>query len=220
LIYQWLLVAHITVLGYWLGAELVINSTYRYVCYSDSMPVAERLRLMAHVMKVDQHVRYALVLQVTLGVALAGHLTLIPGGRAVVIGAGLIGVLWLAFVEAVHRLGDDRKGEYLAAIDRGSRYFVAVLASAVALGLIGDVWLVPGWLRWKLVFFSGVILCGVGIRLVLIGQFGMWTDMRRDGSKPETEAGIRASYVRATAVLVLLWMFLIAIVIVSVLKPV
>ena len=58
-----LLVAHIVVLGYWLGADLVINSTYRYVSWSHGMPFAERSRLMDHVMHVDQHVRYALVLQ-------------------------------------------------------------------------------------------------------------------------------------------------------------
>ena len=35
-----LLVIHIVVLGYWLGAELVINSTYRYVSYGSDMPFA------------------------------------------------------------------------------------------------------------------------------------------------------------------------------------
>lgn len=59
----WILVFHIAVLGYWLGSELVINSTYRYVSYSRNMPFDERQRLMDHVMVVDQHVRYALVLQ-------------------------------------------------------------------------------------------------------------------------------------------------------------
>ena len=37
-----LLVAHIAVLGYWLGSELVINSTYRYVSYGRHVPFAER----------------------------------------------------------------------------------------------------------------------------------------------------------------------------------
>ena len=66
-----LLVAHIAVLGYWLGSELVINSTYRYVCYGRHIPFAERSRLMEHVMHVDQHVRYALVLQAGMGFGLA-----------------------------------------------------------------------------------------------------------------------------------------------------
>ena len=68
-------------LGYWLGAELVINSTYRYVSWAATMPFAERDRLMEHVMDVDQHVRYALVLQAGLGVALVSLARLRAGRR-------------------------------------------------------------------------------------------------------------------------------------------
>lgn len=80
---QVLLVIHIAVLGYWLGAELVINSTFRYVCYETSVPFTKRSRLMNHVMRVDQHVRYALILQATLGTALAALQGIIPGGETV-----------------------------------------------------------------------------------------------------------------------------------------
>ena len=53
------------------GLVVVINSTYRYVCYHDEMSLADRTRLMGHVMGVDQHVRYALILQAGLGTMLA-----------------------------------------------------------------------------------------------------------------------------------------------------
>ena len=99
-----LLVAHIAVLGYWLGSEFVINSTYRYVSYGSRMPFAERDRLMDHVMHVDQHVRYALVLQAGLGFALAALYGYVPGGTATAWVAGTLAAIWLAFVEIVHRL--------------------------------------------------------------------------------------------------------------------
>jgi hypothetical protein len=76
----WLKVLRIAVLGYWLGSELVINSTYRLVAFGDRLPFDERTRLMEHVMDVDQHVRYALVLQAALGTALAALYGLVPGG--------------------------------------------------------------------------------------------------------------------------------------------
>lgn len=217
--YQALLVAHIAVLGYWLGSELVINSTYRYVCYSDRMSVAERVRLMTHVMKVDQHVRYALVLQVTLGTLLATHLNMLPGGGGLSIAAAVVGIAWLAFIEAVHRLSGSPVGPILAAVDRGSRYALIVVAVALGLGLVGDTWSLPDWLRWKLLLFSGVMLCGVGIRLVLIYQFRVWALIEREGSGPETNANIRKTYVQATGILVLLWVFIIAITMLSVAKP-
>ena len=66
-----LLVAHIAVLGYWLGSEFVINSGYRYVCRAATLPFIERNKLMDHVLDVDQHVRYAFILQIGLGTSLA-----------------------------------------------------------------------------------------------------------------------------------------------------
>jgi len=219
MIAAWLLAAHIAVLGYWLGSEFVINSTYRYVSYSDAMPFAERTRLMEHVMHVDQHVRYALVLQASLGPAIAALYGYIPGGAATAIGFGLFGALWLGFVELVHRLRHHRIGRTLGAIDRASRYALMAVLAAAATGLIGAAWPMPEWLRWKLALFAGVILCGVGIRLALISHFRTWAIMARDGPTDATNAIIRRTYGRATSVLLLLWLFIAAIAVLSVWKP-
>lgn len=216
---QALLAAHIAVLGYWLGSELVINSTYRYVSYADAMPFAERDRLMEHVMHVDQHVRYALVLQAALGTALAASYGYVPGGRSVATGALVVGALWLLYVEAVHRLRHSAAGQRLAAVDRASRYVLMALLLALAAGLVGGAWPMPLWLRWKLAAFAGVMASGVGIRFALIAHFRTWAIMRRDGVTPETNAIIRRTYVSATAVLVVLWLFIAVIVALSLWKP-
>lgn len=216
---QILLVAHIAVLGYWLGSELVINSTYRYVSYSNDMPFAERSRLMDHVMDVDQHVRYALVLQFGLGFTLAALYGYVPGGGATATAAGVLAILWLAFVEITHHVRNRPAGKRLAAIDRASRYIIMALLIAIAAGLVGGGWEMPFWLRLKLALFAGVMASGVGIRFALISHFRTWAIMAREGATPKTNAIIRRTYVRATSVLVLLWIFIGAIVAVSVWKP-
>jgi hypothetical protein len=219
MIESWLLVAHIAVLGYWLGSEFVINSTYRYVSYGDKMPFDERSRLMEHVMHVDQHVRYALVLQGSLGLALAALYGYIPGGDALATGAGIFGAVWLGFVEAVHRLRHKPVGKTLGAIDRGSRYVFMAILIGTAVGLIGGDWAMPLWLRWKLAFFACVMMSGVGIRFALIAHFRTWAIMARDGPNDATNAIIKRTYVRATSVLGLLWVFIAGIAILSVWKP-
>lgn len=216
---QILLVAHIAVLGYWLGSELVINSTYRYVCYGSDIPFAERSRLMEHVMNVDQHVRYALVLQAGLGFTLAALYGYVPGGGTTAWTIGIVAFLWLAFVEITHRLRHSAAGKSLAAFDRWSRYPLMALLVAIALGLIGSGWNMPGWLHLKLALFAGVMACGVGIRVALMAHFRTWAVMAREGPNSETNAIIRKTYVRATCVLVLLWVFIAAIVAASVWKP-
>jgi hypothetical protein len=219
MITAWLLAAHIAVLGYWLGAEFVINGTYRYVSYSSSMPFDERSRLMEHVMHVDQHVRYALVLQASLGLSLAALYGYVPGGGALAIAAGVFGATWLAFVEGVHRLRHKPIGKTLGAIDRVSRYVLMAILLATALGLIGAAWPLPLWLRWKLAMFAGVMMSGVGIRLALISHFHTWAIMARDGPTAATNLVIKRTYVRATSVLLLLWLFVAGIAILSVWKP-
>lgn len=219
MIAAWLLALHIAVLGYWLGSEFVINSTYRYVSYSDTMPFEERSRLMEHVMHVDQHVRYALVLQASLGPALAALYGYIPGGEVTAMGFGVFGAVWLAFVETTHRMRHHGIGKILASIDRSSRYVLMALLLAVAAGLVGGTWPMPDWLRWKLALFAGVMMCGVGIRLALISHFRTWAIMTREGPTPATDAIIKQTYVRATSVLLLLWVFIAVITALSIWKP-
>lgn len=219
MIVHWLLVAHIVVLGYWLGTELVINSTYRYVAHGAEIPFRERSRLMEHVMNDDQHVRYALVLQASLGTAIAALYGYVPGGTALAIAAGVAGAMWLAFVELVHRLRREESGRKLAAVDRASRYGLMALLLAVASGLLGGAWPMPEWLRWKLALFAGAMLCGVGIRFALIEHFRTWAIMEKEGPSAETNAVVRKTYVRGTSVLVLLWVFISTITILSLSKP-
>lgn len=216
----WLLVAHIVVLGYWLGSELVINSTYRYVCYADDMPFAERTRLMDHVMHVDQHVRYALVLQTSLGLMLATAYGFVSGGAMMIAIFGVAGLFWLAFVEAVHRLRKHSVGKLLGNIDRASRYILMALLIVLALGLMGEAWPLPKWLRWKLAAFACVIACGVGIRFALIAHFKTWAEMASSGVTPGRNAVIKATYIKATSVLLVLWVFIAIIVWLSVAKPI
>ncbi len=219
MLYSALLVAHIIVVGYWLGSELVINSTYRYVSWGSAMPFAERKRLMEHVMHADQHVRYALVLQATLGTMLAALGGLIPGGGEVALAAAVLGVAWLTLVEATHRLRHRPAGAPLAAADRAIRYgaivALAAFAVATATGILGA----PTWLAWKLACFAGVIACGLGIRLFLIAFFRLWRSMESEGASEADEARIRSIYRRATGVLGLLWFLIGVIVLLSVFKP-
>jgi len=214
-----LLVVHIAVLGYWLGAEFVINSEFRFVCRAASMPFEERKRLMEHVMDVDQHVRYALVLQAGLGTVLSALLGYFPGGATLAWAAGLATVLWLAFVEVVHRLRHGASGRNLALLDRLVRY---VLLAALVLGGLAAVFgalALQAWLAWKLVLFGAVIACGIGIRYYIIQFFGIWRQIEASGSNPSRERAIRKNYAAGTSMLGLLWLCIAAITALSILKP-
>lgn len=207
------LAVHTVVLGYWLGSDLVINSEYRFIVHRSDLPASARDAMMDHLMVVDQHVRYALVLQAMLGSMLLAGLGLFPAAVASI--APLAGLAWLGLVEMAHRLRKTATGLQLALIDRVVRYTVG--AGLVALALLQVDW--PLWLRIKLALFAGVIGCGVIIRFRLINHFTTWAAIVSDGSTPEREAILRRTYWRATSVLALLWLQVAAIAVLAVLRP-
>ncbi|MFK8054466.1 MAG: hypothetical protein AB8F65_15965, partial [Woeseiaceae bacterium] len=177
MINHWLVAAHIAVLGYWFGTDLVINATYRRACFSDHLPFAERDRLMDHTMDIDQHVRYALILQTVLGSLLATQYAFFPGGSLTMGIVIAIGVCWLTLVEVEHRTRKQPIGKLLSRIDRWWRYTLVVLLVSTAVSLVGGAWPVPDWLRWKLALFAGVISSGLIIRFVLMRHFSVWEEM-------------------------------------------
>jgi hypothetical protein len=131
----------------------------------------------------------------------------------------MFGLAWLAFVETVHRLRRHPVGQILGRIDRGSRYVLMVVLVSVAFGLVSDTWSMPFWLRWKLAAFAGVMACGVGIRFALTEHFRTWVRMAESGVTSEYNAIIERTYVKATSVLVLLWVFISIATILSITKP-
>lgn len=219
MILQALLVIHIAVLGYWLGSELVINSTYRYVSNSAGMPFAERDRLMDHVMDVDQHVRYALVLQAGLGTILGAQYGYFPGGDVLAWSAAALMIAWLVLVEVTHHRRGTPAGQRLAALDRGIRWVGIAFLVALALAALSGMTSTASWLAWKLLAFAGVIACGLGIRFALMRFYRTWQVIGREGSSEAREAEIRTVYVQATSILGLLWAFIAAITVLSIARP-
>ena len=214
-----LLIVHIAVLGYWLGAELIINSTYRYVAWSSSMPFAERDRLMDHVLNVDQHVRYALLLQITLGITLAALIGYLPGGKPLALVVAALAVIWLGLVEITHRRRKLAEGERLASIDRTVRYTVILVLLALSINALNNEAAMPDWLAWKLILFGGVIACGVAIRLTLIRFYRVWHVIEEVGFDAQCEMRIRQIYIIGTSILGVLWLCIAGIVGLSVWKP-
>ena len=214
-----LIVVHIAVLGYWLGAEFVINSTFRYVCFAESLPVAERDRLMNHVMNVDQHVRYALLLQWTLGLYLTFRLGYLPGGALGAHSVLALGLGWFTLVELTHRQRGRPLGSRLARIDRGIRYLMVSLFVVAGMGALSGLWGLQSWLAWKLLCFAGVILCGLLIRFALIKLFRWFAELREQGTTVSLERRLKSAYYGASSYLVVMWFLIAAITILSIWKP-
>ncbi|MFT7528484.1 MAG: hypothetical protein ACI9LY_003646 [Arenicella sp.] len=208
---------HVLILGCWLGAELVINSTYRYAILAVEIPFAERDRMLGQTMKVNQFVRYALALQLASGVCLASLLGYLPFNFAWGL---LFGLAWILLIFLGHRWPVSRAGRIVKMIERDFRLIViGVLLIISGLGVIAEAYL-PFWLAVKLFLFAGVIACGLGMRIVLLRQGTVWQRMREHGPILSDDVVSRKIYFQAAIILMLLWTLVASITALSLFKPV
>jgi len=89
-LYPLVLWAHVLVMGYRLGSELVINALTHYITHATTLPGVERMKLWDFLLHVDQHLRNAMIMSVPLGFSLASILGLVS-----IRGLGFL-LIWIA----------------------------------------------------------------------------------------------------------------------------
>lgn len=213
--------AHVLVMGYWLGSELVINALTHYIARTDSLSGAERMRLWDFLLDVDQHVRNAMIMSVPLGFSLAAMLGLVD-----INGAGMwllwIGsALWFWFMWLVHWRRKTPQGLVLARWDWRLRYliiaaFVLTAGSSLAVG-----WPYRAdWLAMKVLLLAGGIVCGIAVRYYIREAYKtVLPAIAADRATAADNAHFRSLMIKATWALVLLWVLLFAIGALGALKP-
>jgi hypothetical protein len=130
-----------------------------------------------------------------------------------------VAIAWLVLVEVTHRWRKRPVGGPLARIDRSTRYVAVAVAVILAVGGLTGYFNLAGWLALKFALLAGAIVSGLGIRFELTRYFRVWQEIGTQGSTAERESLLRRRYASATAVLVVLWLFIAGIVALSLFKP-
>lgn len=219
--YPLVLWAHVLVMGYWLGSELVINALTHYIARSRAMPADERMRLWDFLLDVDQHVRNALILSVPLGFTLAAFLGLLPLGGVGLAALWAASLLWFWFMWLVHWRRKAPEGRRLAVWDWRLRYMLIALFAGSALWSLATGWPYPtAWLALKVLLFAGVMACGIAVRHYIREAYRDALPAIAAGRAGDAEEALfRSLMVRATWALVVLWALLFTIGALGALKP-
>jgi hypothetical protein len=219
--YSLVLWAHVLVMGYWLGSELVINALSHYTARATWLSGKQRIDLWDFVLDVDQHVRNAMIMSVPLGLSLAAWMGLSPltGGWLALV--WVLSIAWFALMWATHLKRKSPLGATLAAWDWGVRYVLIA-----AFGISGLVSLATGWpfaskwLALKIFLLAPAIACGLGVRYYIrMAYREALPAIAADTAGPGENAIFRMTIVRATWVLVGLWVILFTIGALGALKP-
>jgi hypothetical protein len=215
---QW---AHVLVMGYWLGSELVINALTHYIARTTTLPAAERMRLWDFLLDVDQHVRNAMIMSVPLDFSLAATLGLVPisGWSMWLLWIG--SALWFWFMWLVHWRRQTPLGSVLARWDWRFRYvLIAVFAGTALWSLATGTPYAAPWLAAKVLLFAGAMVCGIFVRHYIREAYrSALPAIAEDRATASDNAEFALLMRKATWALVVLWVLLFAIGALGALKP-
>ena len=200
-----LVFAHVILFVYWLGPDWGVWVTSHYIA-KPGLPIDERRRFLAAMLKIDLLPRSCLILFPPLGLQLAADLNLSPvtGGWLVAVWVGAIA--WLIVSWLVYLRKGPMAGELLRRVDNGLRYIVApVMIFAGLYSLATGEWFGTSWLGLKVAVF-GVI---VGLGLILRSFVGLWvTGFQRlaaEGHSADIDAMFVTALERSKPVVYVFW---------------
>ncbi len=213
--------AHVLVMGYWLGSELVINALTHYIARTTSLPAAERMRLWDFLLDVDQHVRNAMIMSVPLGFTLASYLGLVPIQGVWMGLLWIVSALWFWFMWMVHWRRKAPEGATLAKWDWRIRYGLIAFFGGTALWSLFTGWPYPtAWLALKVLGVAGAIVCGIFVRYYIREAYRSALPAIAAGRATDADnEEFRVLMIKGTWALVVLWVILFGIGALGALKP-
>ncbi|NJO13664.1 MAG: hypothetical protein HC872_09610 [Gammaproteobacteria bacterium] len=214
-----LLLLHLLLFVYWLGADLGVFYASGWVA-NPRLTREARAAVLRVMLWIDQVPRLCLVLMLPVGYMLGFHLGLLSAGVTTIVVAWTVGIAWLVMVIAIHHAQGTQRGERLRKFDMGFRI-------ALILVLTADAWsslLTAGhiqapWMAVKVQIYALLIFFGLMIRVVTQPFVVAFGQMMREGSTPQLEQSIATGLARARPWVIAIWVGLIAAAFIGLQKP-
>ena len=217
--YNLILLLHLLLFVYWLGADIGVYYGSRYVADA-SLSRETRATALKIMLWIDQIPRVCLVLILPVGYTLGFQLGLVETSSIAIGAVWILAVAWLSLVLAIHHLQGTGLGEALRKTDM-------IVRVVIILGLTFDAWrsiaghghIQAPWMAVKMQIFALLIFFGLMIRVVsqrFVVAFGR---LMREGSSAEIEADISSGLARAKPWVLAIWIGLIAAAFIGLQKP-
>lgn len=216
---------HLLLLTYWLGADLGVFYSSRYVMRTDlsTESRATALKIMAW---LDVTPRLCLVLFLPSGVSLMAFddygRDIFAGWPLVLVWAASLG--WLGLVVADHVMHDSPLHALVRRLDLGVRFAVVIglLGSAIYALVAAEPFGVetnPKWLGAKVGLYALAIACGIAIRFRLRPFAPAFGALMTTGSTPAVEKDLRGSIVGSQPFVAGIWLCVLGAAVLGVVKP-
>lgn len=215
-----LVIVHVLLFAYWLGADWGVYVTARYVA-DQKLPVDERLRFLQAAFRIDLLPRLSFTLLLPVGLHLAalyGAWPASPLRLSVVWAASLAwtGLNFAGYLQSGRPLGDR-----IRAWDQSIRMVLAPLLIAIGLwsafagGPVGAL-----FIALKLALFGLMVIVGLYLRGIMKNWAEGFRRLRTAGNSPEVDQLFQRSLARARYVAFFMWSLSGAMAVLGVAKPV
>jgi hypothetical protein len=210
---------HLLLFVYWLGADIGVFYSARFVRDS-SLSIDARRMALRILGWIDQIPRYCLVLMLPVGYSLANSVGAARLQRNDFAGIWLVGLLWLSLVWAIHHWQGSALGQRLRRIDLVWRWILVP-------GLLWDAWqgftgsghILAPWLAAKFVVYALLIFCGIMIRVRGAALAPAIRDLLANGSTPAREAAVTQGFARTRYFVLTIWCLLVVAAYLGISKP-
>ncbi|MDX6744365.1 hypothetical protein [Actinocorallia sp. A-T 12471] len=226
--YGWWIVLHIVLFVFWLGGDLGVYYSSRFVLKPDLAP-ASRATALNIMSGLDLGPKITLVLFLPSGVTL---MAMDPHGANIgghdifawplVVLTWLFAFGWLAATIVDHRTHGRfpwvRKTDWTIRITLITALFGMAAYTFFAAEPFG-VTTEPKWLAGKVFFYALAIACGLGIRIALRPFGPAFASLMQHGSTPETESALKRSIDGCVPYVFGIWASVLIAAVLGVLKP-
>jgi len=217
--YVLLKLLHILLFVYWLGADVGVFHSVRYVT-DTSLSLEARKTALQILGWIDQLPRYSLVLMLPVGYTLAWRLGVATVPEAVIVLLWAIALAWLWMVWAIHHWKGTTLGNRLRNIDLGWRWLLVFgLVWDAVQGFRGVGHLSADWLSLKFLIFAALIFCGILLRIVGKPLGPALMQVLSTGSTPELETVVKQTFARTRPFVLAIWALLLVSAYVGLAKP-
>lgn len=219
-----LIVLHLLLMAYWLGADLGVFYSSRYVLKPE-LAVESRVTALKIMAWIDMVPRVCLVLFLPSGVSLMAASSY--GDRFAgwpVAAVWALSLAWLGLVLADHHYAGTPRGARIKTVDLVIRFGLIVTLLTVGLYTMvaSDPFGVttnPKWLGAKVALYALAMLCGVFIRFRLRPFGPAFGALVTTGSTEPVERDLRRSIHGAVPFVLTIWVLIVVIAVLGVAKP-
>lgn len=218
--YHWFVIGHLLCFVYWLGGDLGVYYSSRFVV--DSTLSTDARRVAAKIMEfLDYFPRLCLVLILPFGVTLAAKLGLIPLATGGLLSVWAVSLIWAAVVTVVYFAHGGSWLKALRMLDWVLRWSaIAILVWLGYAAFTGTAGVAPArWLALKCLIFATVIFSGVCLRLVTKGLGGPFAAVMQGKATAEDNETVRRTIALARPFVFYIWFGVFVVAVFGVAKP-